>query len=91
MKKLALIGLPVVLLALIEGCGPPPRILTSQDFLGEAKVFDEIMQASGQQDPSSKQQLFNFSVRVCTVEANATGSNCKDTPVLDNVDPRSIY
>jgi hypothetical protein len=91
MKSLSIIGLSAIALGMFAGCSPPPRILTSQDFLGDTKVFDEIMQLSGTADPTTKQHLFNFSVRICTVEANATGSNCKDTPVLDNVNPRSIY
>jgi hypothetical protein len=99
MKRSLLIGFTAISLGLVTACGPPPRVMTSQgfvsetkpEFIGETKVFDEIMQISGQQDPATKQVLFNFSVRICNVEANATGSNCKDTQVLENVNPRSLY
>jgi len=81
----------VALLALAGvACGPPPKILTSQTFLGPEKVYQERIQNTGQVDPSTKKPLFNFSVTVCDV--TDTGSaNCKETKVLDNVLPESIY
>ncbi|MDI1448297.1 hypothetical protein [Polyangium sp. 6x1] len=81
----------VALIALFGiACGPPPKVLTRQTFLGAEKVYQERMQTRGEVDPSTKQVLFDFSVQVC--DATETGStNCKETKVLQNVVPQSIY
>ncbi|HZF52431.1 MAG TPA: hypothetical protein VE093_27440 [Polyangiaceae bacterium] len=84
----------IALVALIAlcgvACGPPPKVLTQQTFIGPDKVYQERIQNTGQTDPSTKRSLFNFSVNVCDV-AETGASNCKETMVLENVDPESIY
>lgn len=71
-------------------CGPPPKILTQQTFIGPDKVYQERIQSSGKVDPVSNRMLFNFSVNICDAAENGTAQNCKETTVLENVDPTSI-
>lgn len=71
-------------------CGPPPKVLTQQTFIGADKIYQERIQNTGQQDPSTKRALFDFSVNICDVTETGA-SNCKETKVLENVDPVSIY
>jgi len=81
----------VMLLALAGvACGPPPKVLTQQTFLGPEKVYQERMQTRGEIDPSTKQMLFDLSVNVCDA-TDSGASNCKETKVLENVLPQSIY
>ncbi len=84
----------IALVALIAlcgvACGPPPKVLTQQTFIGPDKVNQERIQSTGQNDPSTGRALFNFSVNICDV-AETGASNCKETKVLENVDPVSIY
>ncbi|MDC3955643.1 hypothetical protein [Polyangium jinanense] len=87
-------SIQIALVALIAlfgvACGPPPKVLTRQTFLGGEKVYQERIQTRGEIDPATKQMLFDFSVQVC--DATETGAtNCKETKVLTNVIPQSIY
>ncbi|MBK9259695.1 MAG: hypothetical protein IPM54_07620 [Polyangiaceae bacterium] len=70
-------------------CGPPPKVLTQQTFIGPDNVYQERIQLSGQ-DPATKKPLFNFMVNICDVAENGTTSNCKETRVLDDVLPESL-
>lgn len=70
-------------------CGPPPKVLTQQTFIGTERVYQERIQLSGQ-DPATKKPLFNFMVNICNVAENGTTSNCKETRVLDDVLPESL-
>jgi hypothetical protein len=81
----------VALIALAGvACGPPPKILTEQTFIGPEKLYQERIQSTGLQDPTSKKQLFNYSVNICDV-SDTGASNCKETQVLQNVLPESLY
>ncbi len=72
-------------------CGPPPKVLTQQTFIGPDKVYQERIQNKGEIDPATKKQLFNFSVNVCDAAENGTPTNCKETMILEKVMPESIY
>lgn len=90
MKSLRFAFLVILALAGIA-CGPPPKILTQQTFIGPDKVYQERMQSTGKEDPSTKRMLFNFSVNICDAAENGTAANCKETNVLENVYPESIF
>jgi hypothetical protein len=87
-------SIKIALVALVAlcgvACGPPPKVLTQQTFIGPDKIYQERIQNTGQTDPSTKRALFDFSVNICDVAETGT-SNCKETKVLENVDPVSIY
>lgn len=70
-------------------CGPPPKVLTQQTFIGPEKVYQERVQLSGQ-DPATKKPLYNFMVNICSLAENGATSNCKETKVLDDVLPESL-
>lgn len=70
-------------------CGPPPKVLTQQTFIGTDNVYQERIQLSGQ-DPATKKPLYNFMVNICDVAENGATSNCKETRVLDDVLPESL-
>ncbi len=72
-------------------CGPPPKILTQQTFIGPDKVYQERIQSTGKEDPSTKRMLFNFSANICDAAENGTAQNCKETTILENVYPESIF
>jgi hypothetical protein len=84
----------IALVALVAlcgvACGAPPKVLTQQTFIGAEKVYQERMQNTGQIDPSTKRALFDFSVNICNV-TDTGASACKETKVLENVDPTSMY
>lgn len=69
-------------LALV-GCGPPPKVMVDHGYLGQTRTIKLLMQrnASG---------TFDQSVRVCTLSAGKETA-CKDTVVLENVTPGSLY
>jgi hypothetical protein len=75
-------------------CGPPPKVLVHQEFfppaLGEDKIAQESMQLSGQS--TDKQRLFNYSIRICDVNPQGVAKpTCKETLILENVSPKTIY
>jgi hypothetical protein len=80
MMALALVGLASMASV---GCGPPPKVMVDHGFLGQARTVKLLMQrnASGTVDQS---------IRVCTL-AGGKETACKDTVVLENVTPGSLY
>lgn len=67
-----------------SACAPPPFVLVDQKFFGENKTAKVIMQQSGE-------GVFDEFIRVCDVTPTGEESNCKDTLVLENVVPWSLY
>ena len=49
-----------------------------------------LLQDSGQPNKASGQRTYNVFVRMCDVDKEAEAA-CKDTKVLDNVVPGSVY
>lgn len=80
-----------VFAAALSGCAPPPKVLVLNQFNGIEKTSKVIIQNSGQVDPSTKKPLFQVFVRVCDIAPNNSETACKDTKVVDNVVPGSVY
>jgi hypothetical protein len=74
-----------VALSTLAACAPP-KVMIDHAFVDEDKAAKAYIVRS-----SEKAQLFDLSVRVCDIQANNTESGCKDTKVLSNVVPGSIY
>lgn len=88
LKKCAL----AAALAPLVGCASvPPKVLVAQSFHGEDKNVETMIQDTGQADPASKQKLYNVMVRACNVTEGTATEACKDSTVLENVLPQSIY
>ena len=77
----------------LSGCVAPPRILVSQDFIGERSV-QYLMQKSGTtvaKNKEDKTQLFNFYMRICNITDEGKESDCQETSILRNVQAKSVY
>lgn len=72
------------------GCSTPPKVLVGHNFAGSQKSVKVMLQDSGQTNKASGQKVFNVFVRMCDVSTE-TEAGCKDTQVLDNVVPGSVY
>ncbi len=70
------------------GCAPPPKVMTSHQYLAESRSAKSLLQDSGA--TVDEQKLFNYFVRVCNLDS-AAEKQCKDTLVLENVTPGSLY
>ena len=79
------------LLALLVGCGSPQKVLIQNNYIGPNKSAKVLILDSGKTDPASKKKLFNLYVRNCDINADGAEANCKDTVILENVDPGSVY
>ena len=64
----------------------PPKVMIDHSYVDADKASKSYIQRSAEND-----KLFDMSVRVCDVQANNTDTNCKDTKVLGNVVPGSVY
>jgi molybdopterin/thiamine biosynthesis adenylyltransferase len=64
----------------------PPKVMIDHSYVDAEKASKSYIQRSADND-----KLFDMSVRVCDVQANNTDTNCKDTKVLGNVVPGSVY
>jgi hypothetical protein len=82
MKK---VSIAIVGALLLGGC-TPPKVLTGHHFLDADKSIRIIMQQSDED-----KKLFNIFMRVCDVQGTNTDANCKETKVLGNVNPGSVY
>lgn len=87
MKKIYGFGL----LALLVGCGSPQKVLIHNNYVGPTKTAKVLILDSGKEDPSTKKRLFNLFVRNCDMSPDGSETNCKDTVILENVDPSSVY
>lgn len=75
-------------LVLASGCAVRPKIMTSHQYLGEARSAKTLIQAS--EKVGDDAQLFNYFLRVCNLEG-AGEKQCKDSLILENVTPGSLY
>lgn len=75
----------------VAGCAPP-KILVDHSYTAADKSIEGLMQQSGDAVGvgAKKGNLFNWFMRVCTQGADNSLSNCKDTVLLENVDPQSF-
>ncbi|MBI4820601.1 MAG: hypothetical protein HY791_30330 [Deltaproteobacteria bacterium] len=81
----ALLGFAVA----ASGCVTSPNVLIGQGLVGE-RVVRFAIQPTGQGTQETG-QLFNLLMRMCNANDNGTTSECKDTMLLENVMPRSVY
>lgn len=69
-------------------CAPPPKVMTSHQYLGETRSAKTLIQQSGKSTEDA--QLYNYFLRVCDLNVS-TEKQCKDSLILENVTPRSVY
>jgi hypothetical protein len=76
--------------ALLTGCGAAPKVLIHQQFAGDDKNVRVLMQESADARANGK-HLFDVIVSVCDVTEASAEAACKETKVLENVAPGSLY
>lgn len=82
----------ILLGAPLAGCATvPPKIMIQQEFHGDEKNLRTLMQDSGHQNEASKARLFTVYANVCDVNEQSAESNCKESKILDDVVPDSVY
>lgn len=74
---------------LLSACAGPPKVMTSHQYLHDSRSAKTLLQESGA-TAGEDEKLFNYFLRVCSLEGH-NEKNCKDTLVLENVTPRSMY
>ena len=77
--------LALALAAASAGCAAP-KVLVDHSFLGEDKSVKTVIQRSADHG-----KLFDLWVRVCDVSGGSTEVRCKDSKVLADVVPWSLY
>lgn len=82
--KLLLLGLVVVPLS---GCAARSKVLIGQQFIGEERTIKIVMT---QPQGSSDDKIVDQYLRICTLSSGQE-VNCKDTLVLEDVRPGSLY
>jgi ribosomal protein S8E len=76
---------------LLSGCTVQNKVLVANRFMGENKTSKFLLLDTGQVNQATKRKLYNVMVRLCDLDAQGAESNCKDTAVLENVIPGSVY
>jgi hypothetical protein len=71
--------------ATAAGCAPP-KILAEHTFVGDDKSVKYLIQRS-----ADNAKLFDLWLRVCDTSGGSTEVKCKDSKVLSNVVPWSLY
>jgi hypothetical protein len=73
------------------GCAPP-KILVDHSYATTDKSLEILIQRSGEAVATGQKNtnLFNVFMRVCNQGADNTQANCKDSVILENVDPKSL-
>jgi len=78
-----------------SACGPS-RFLVNQSYAGDRIVRLEIEKAGAQStimigSDDKKDDVYNLYAEVCTQDAEANETQCKDSLILERVKPESIY
>lgn len=73
------------------GCAVP-KVLVDHSYATSDRSLEILIQRSGEAvgTGQNKTNLFNVFMRVCNQGADNTQANCKDSVILENVDPRSL-
>jgi hypothetical protein len=87
--KTAMILLASLVAASAVGCAAPPKVMTSHSYLADKQSAKSLIQDTGI-TVNDNEKLFNYYVRVCDL-GEAVEEKCKDTLILENVTPRSLY
>ncbi|HSA33066.1 MAG TPA: hypothetical protein P5077_05015 [bacterium] len=83
--------LAIIVSALMTSCYTP-HWLVSNDFKGTDKTFKEFFVPVGSGGMFSEDaNIFNYNIRVCTIDDNANLTQCVDTMVIGNVVADSRY
>ncbi len=83
-KKLALAAL---LLSSAVGCVSQNKVLVGQQFIGEERTVKVLMTVP---EGDGENRVVDQLMRICTLKAGKE-VDCKDTLVLENVNPGSLY
>ena len=88
MKSFVLVGLT----ALAAVGREPPKVLVGHTYASSDKSIQTIIGKSGATVGSDKDKksLFDVYMRVCDQDASNGTAACKDTLILENVNPDSI-
>lgn len=76
--------LAIIVSALMTSCYTP-HWLVSNEFKGTDKTFKELFVPLGTSMFDENAQVFNYNIRVCTLDDNANLTQCVDTMVIGNV------
>lgn len=87
--KLAVVTLG---LASLAGCATP-RYLVDDFAMGDRSVKYILVPTAAQVDMGGgkKEQLYEFIVRICSLDKQDAETQCKDTTVVQNVFKKSVY
>ena len=91
MNARCLFALGLLAAATLPACSVSSKILVANNFSGEDKTAKILILDSGQINPATKRHLYNVFVRMCDLNAQGGESSCKDTKLVDNVIPGSVY
>ena len=76
----------------LAGCSAPPKVLVEHSYASSDKSVETFIQKAGASVGTGKDktELFNVFMRVCNQDASNAMAVCKDTLILENVNPRSL-
>ncbi len=77
--------------ALLPACSVPPKIMVSHQFRGEDKTSKLLIMETGQINPATKARLFDVFMRMCDLDAQGNETTCKDSKIIENIVPGTVY
>lgn len=86
-KKLSLAFVTLLAALGALGCAAQNKVLIGQTFVGEARTVKVLMTVP---KGSDKDRIVDQYIRICTLKAGQE-VDCKDSLVLENVRPGSLY
>ncbi len=91
MKRILILA--ILTAALFAVSCAPKKVLIANEYMGENKTAKLLMLPKAQTVGSDKNKvrLFDYYIRICTLNQANKEENCKDTLILENVNPRSLY
>ncbi|MCX7943038.1 MAG: hypothetical protein N2746_00810 [Deltaproteobacteria bacterium] len=92
MNRTLIVTILIIISLFAVSCAPK-KVLIANEFMGENKTAKLLMLPRTDTVSSGKEnvRLFNYYLRICNLTPDNKEENCKDTLILENVNPRSLY
>lgn len=88
MKMISKLFVLCGIVALVSACSHP-TILVGRGFRSSDKTAKVMIKKSGEKTKGG--DLFDTYARVCSLDSSDKEADCKDTKILNNVAPGSVY
>ena len=83
-RLLSRLAVGVLAVGLSSACAPPPKVLVDAAWLGKTRTAEMLIRRN-------ETGKFDQFLRICNIDDRGERTACKDTLILSDVTPGSLY